>query len=535
MHLDSHKNALYMRHFGFDSLKKVLKIITCGIDLKQWFACVTIYTLIGPLFLMPIGTYASPLKNPNNATLESVNEDISSLTRVWRHFNADLDAKLTPWRRANLNLDLGGPRVDDDKNLKKAEPKLDNPTADSDGAMTHRNVSNDPVSNENIHVDSEPNNLLTTAAPLFQQSQIPDGEYDSLFSYENNLGFPKGQVERDSSNTASALPIRHRVGIANFNFGLPLASISGRGIDAGIGLTYNSRTWNKSCSGNLCSTDHYIYDVEQSWIAPGFSSGLGYLETSAVNVNVITNPPNNDWHTEIRPGGLTDPDGTRHQLECVAWTAISGTPGPQMRCTKYGTSDGTNIKIDAKAYIDNPGNSPSPNLSTYPGASFSTRLPDGTFVYYSGGFGSSTDTRRRHYPLVIQDRNGNRIRIAYRSDQSGRIDYITDTLNRQIKFYYENDTYGNPEKLVAITIPGTGTTGELQVARFYYDSISLSTSGKFDGDITAPTSILALTHVYFPATKTQYKYEYDTNYGMIKKISRFVGATASSTSLSSTG
>ena len=103
-------------------------------------------------------------------------------------------------------------------------------------------------------------------------NQLPDNEKSSIYSYENNVGGAAAYSQPDSSNQAAALPIKHRVGIANFNFGIPLAGLSGRGSSAGVGMTYNSRTWNKSCSqydtsGN-CTQEHFTYDVEQSWIRP---------------------------------------------------------------------------------------------------------------------------------------------------------------------------------------------------------------------------------------------------------------------------
>ena len=137
---------------------------------------------------------------------------------------------------------------------------------------------------------------------------------------------------------------------------------------------------------------------------------------------------------------------------------------------------------------------------------------------------------------MIQDSNGNRIRITYKNDQSGRIDFITDTLNRQIKFYYETDASGNPDKLVTVTIPGMGTNDTIQTVRFYYETLPLQAGGfESTAQVTAPSTIQVLQYVYMPATKTGYKYEYHSYYGMIKKITRQVGMSGSTTATNQTG
>jgi len=76
---------------------------------------------------------------------------------------------------------------------------------------------------------------------------------------------------------------------------------------------------------------------------------------------------------------------------------------------------------------------------------------------------------------------------------------------------------------------------ELQTVRFYYEDMTLNWSGKFVGQITAPSTVRVLRYVYTPATKTAFKYDYHANYGMIKKITRLVGTTVSSTALTTTG
>lgn len=68
--------------------------------------------------------------------------------------------------------------------------------------------------------------------------------------------------------------------------------------------------------------------------------------------------------------------------------------------------------------------------------------------------------------------------------------------------------------------------------------MNLNYAGKFvtGSEVTAPASIRVLKYVYFPSTKSGFKYEYDPSFGMIRKISRMVGMTVSdAASLTATG
>ncbi|MBK9156404.1 MAG: RHS repeat protein [Chloracidobacterium sp.] len=422
--------------------------------------------------------------------------------------------------------------------MKPASDSVDPARVAEEGLRDDAVQADEPAEVEIDHSTAEVEPL---AAPMFL-NQLPPDELDSMYEPQNNLGSPPGQTEADSSNRAAALPIKHRVGTANFSFGIPFASLDGRGIDAGFGTVYNSRTWNKSCSQYAsqspyeCTENHFTYDVDQSWIAPGFGGGFGYLETTAtVQYKHPLESSDFQYFTEFVPRGVTDPDGTRRQMTCVENNPVF--PGTYTSsCKTYRSSDGTHVSISARPWVSNPGNGQTPNTTGYEQAFFTVSYPDGSKIIYSGGFGSGI--YRKHYPLVIQDNNGNRIRISYKDNLSGRIDTITDTINRQIKFYYENDTSGNPDKLVTVTIPGM-TGNEIQTVRLYYEDMSLTTANKFGNQtaaqVTAPSTVRVLKWVYMPSTKSAYKYIYHPNYGMITKIERRVGVTASSTSTTATG
>ncbi|HEX8247414.1 MAG TPA: hypothetical protein VF599_04455, partial [Pyrinomonadaceae bacterium] len=542
-------------------LRKAKVLITVGLEGRQWLASALICAMLSPVISLPVRAAGFTVQG-NAEQFEPVNEQLPVWKQAWRNLNVGLEF----W-----SAYLGNKLVfdDDEKDIEKknsadkkkkgrksvaSEEKEMKPNArraapETESAVVlpeeeKKNLKTEDAKSEEKPVPAGKNsaapvnikNKTPQSAPVRAFNQLPLDERDSIYTVENNLGSPYGQSELDSTNEASALRIRHRAGIANFNFEIPIASLSGRGINAGVALNYNSRAWNKSATVNQNNTlvPHFTYDVDQSWIAPGFTTGFGYLETAAQTRNIIYNAPHNSWHTEIQPLGLTDPDGTRHQLVCKSSSTIPGTSGYQTRCNVYATSDGTLIEFAAKPWIANPNNSWTPYTGTYHQISFATVYPDGSRVWYSGAFGSGLN--RRHYPLIIQDRNGNRLRIVYQSDQSGRIDYIRDTLNRDIKFHYGTDPNNNSNKLVAITIPGMGTNEEIQAVRFYYETMSLETDGFVsDAVVTAPPTISVLKYVYMPDTKTGYKYEYHQKYGMIKKITRLYGMQGSTNATDTTG
>lgn len=533
-------------------------ILRCEIEPRQIVASFMISAMLLPIFSLPVqARFALPSASSEDG-FEAVNEELPVLMEMWKSATSRIEEWSTPLRSENIAYEMsarnvavpdaaGNPKKasdspsDDEKKPKKTsdvekagEKETTNTHAASD---SHGESAESDIVAADKHAAASLKSGSTMAAPVF--NQLPEDEQESVYTAQNNLGSPPGQTEMDSPTEAATLRIRHRAGSANFNFGLPLASLSGRGIAAGVGMSYNSRTWNKSCSqydaNGACTQNHFTYDVEQSWIAPGFSTGHGYLETVArVQFKHPEESSNFQYFTEITPLGITDPDGTRHQMGCVEWNPVF--PGTYtISCKTYRSGDGTFITTPARSWTYNPNNSQTPNTSNYSAASFIVTYPNGSKIWYGGGLGSGTI--RKHYPLIIQDSNGNRIRIGYKSDQSGRIDYIIDTLNRYIRFYYENDTNGNADKLVAVTIPGMGANEEIQTVRFYYeDNFQLYSTGKFIGQITAPATIRVLKYVYMPSTKTGFKYDYHPNYGMIKKITRLAGMTVSNpNSMTATG
>jgi YD repeat-containing protein len=313
---------------------------------------------------------------------------------------------------------------------------------------------------------------------------LPDNETSSLYQPDNLIGTPPGKKKPGALTAASAVPVTES-GNKNFSFGLPIVGLPGRGIDLSLQLVYNSLLWHKSTNPSNGQT-WMTYDVDSGYPAQGFRLGFGQIEDQG-------------------SAGFTlvDSDGTRHAL------VFSNT-------NNYDTTDGTFIHFTG-------------------GSGWGTLFyPDGTQVTYGaagGGF--------RSYPTVIKDRNGNYISISYVNNVGPRIYSITDTVGRLVRFYYDSNS-----ELIAITTPGLTGQSDLQVMRFYYETLSLP-SGLFASGINVdkPASARVIRYIYLPASAEGsssssgdigYRFDYSP-YGMIYHLVKFQGMTASTTSTSSSG
>jgi len=312
----------------------------------------------------------------------------------------------------------------------------------------------------------------------------PDNETTSLYSANNVIGAPMGKKKPGAMTMASAVPTNES-GNNNFNFGLPIVNLAGRGMDVSLGLIYNSLVWNKSTNPSNGST-WMTYDVDTGYPAPGFRLGFGQIEDQGTAGFT-----------------LTEPNGTRHALV-------------QTSANNYDTNDGSFIHFTG-------------------GSGWGTLFyPDGTQVFYGASGGGY-----RSYPTCIIDRNGNFILISYVNSVGPRINTVQDTVGRYVRFYYDSNN-----DLVTITTPGLTGQSDLQVMRFYYENLTLP-SGLFGSGINVakPVTARVLKYVYLPAssegsssTSGDIGYRFDHSaYGMIYQMVKFRGMTASTTSTSTTG
>lgn len=297
------------------------------------------------------------------------------------------------------------------------------------------------------------------------EDPLPDTQTSSLYLPSNKVGRPPGKTEMSASMESAATGGTEMPVSSNHSFAVPVAGLSGRGLDVSLALVYNSRVWHKA--GN-----DLFYDVDSGWPAPGFRLGYGQMEDQGA-------------------GGftLTDPDGTRHAMAKTS---------PSLPYD-YDSTDGTFVHFHGGRGW---------GTATY---------TDGTRVEY----GAAGTNGIRSYPTKITDRNGNYILIGYANGVGPKISSVQDTMGRYVRFYYEGDD------LVSVKTPKLGsTTGEENTTiRLYYSTIDFThgdsnISNLFNPALVtvhAPDTVRVVRYVHFPATNTGYRYDYSP-YGMIRQI-----------------
>ncbi|MCZ7571577.1 MAG: hypothetical protein M5U01_23765 [Ardenticatenaceae bacterium] len=282
-------------------------------------------------------------------------------------------------------------------------------------------------------------------------------------------------------------------GSGNFRFTVPIVSLPGRGMDLNLALHYGSRLWHRA--GN-----EIIYDIDFDWPAPGWSLGFGRMvRMDAVYEGVM----------------LVDGDGTRHPFTGDLLFDLNGEKWFRGR-----TTDGSLIDYVFVTYNGN-------FVRAW------AHYPDGMRIDYGAGCCTTV------YPTRITDRNGNYISITYVNNAGPRIDTVTDTLGRVVRFHYETLGYARG-LLTAITGPGLNG-GTRTLLRVHY--VRLAMSYAFVPGLTpvvrarhsAPDLIDAL---YFPATGSGYwfadPYSF-SSYGMLAKVTEQRGMGFSATSLNEQG
>ncbi|MBI1763666.1 MAG: RHS repeat protein [Acidobacteria bacterium] len=132
--------------------------------------------------------------------------------------------------------------------------------------------------------------------------------------------------------------------------------------------------------------------------------------------------------------------------------------------------------------------------------------------------------------MRIADRNGNYIDIYYQNGVGPKISYIWDTLGRMICFNYDDTG-----KLVTLSVPAyDGQSGRLQVARFYYEALTINPS--FTGSVlpAPPSTRQMLKYIYLNGTQTGWQFDY-SSYGMIYRTKQLRGMAVSGEDLTVTG
>lgn len=274
-----------------------------------------------------------------------------------------------------------------------------------------------------------------------------------------------GPVDSDSS-TARLDPLNETGGggenplSRNFNWTIPLLSLPGRaGLNLGLMLSYNSLVWTK-IGPNVIS-----FDDDHGFPGPGFRLGFPVIQQRYFNSQVGK-----------QAFLLIGPDGSRTELRQVG-TSIY-----------YEAADSSHLLLDENAMI--------------------LRTTDGTQLTYGPNGDEFKCTK-------IKDRNGNFISVSYTAE--GRINTITDTLNRVITFNYIN---GWLDKITQVWKQGSPSPVTHQWARFEYADKTIDTNfpgltvyGPADG-----VNIKTLTKVRF-ADESCYEFTY-TSWGQVWKVTK---------------
>jgi hypothetical protein len=228
----------------------------------------------------------------------------------------------------------------------------------------------------------------TRAMPRLMPLLIDEfGWNDGNFSTADDPGKVRGE------------PLGHApdggAGSSNFQFAAPVLSLSGRGRDVNLGLSYNSRVWHKANS-------EITFDIDHDWPGPGWTLGFGKIVGMGGQSGYM----------------IIEPDGTRRPYTC------SLTIYPDRQEAVCNTTDGS--FIDYKVIGDSPANGGAPQHAD-------VYLPNGTDVAF--GFPANNAV----YAMHSWDRNGNGINVSFRNGNGSQIDKIADTLGRVIQFYYDSN------------------------------------------------------------------------------------------------
>jgi len=265
----------------------------------------------------------------------------------------------------------------------------------------------------------------------------------------------------------------------NYSWGTGLVDLTGRaGMDAGLGLSYNSLLWTKTVSG---SSNTIVFDADKSNVAPGFRFGFPVIEApynndqTSVPTYLMVTGSGAKVELRQRTGSSTlfeSVDSSYLQLEVV------GTGTPQQQSLILRSTDGTRMD----------------------------------YVWKAGAYRCSK----------ITDRNGNIIDINH--DGAGLLRTLTDTLGRVITVSYDNAL--NPLSITQTWQQWNQTTQSWQNTTHTWASFSYKTTPfnyNFSGlTVSAPasgTNLKVLDKVIF-ADGGYYSFDY-TSYGQVKQINRY--------------
>jgi YD repeat-containing protein len=250
----------------------------------------------------------------------------------------------------------------------------------------------------------------------------------------------------------------------NFGWETGLAGLSGRGLSAGFGMSYNSLIWTKQGS-------NIFFDADNSNITPGFRFGFPTIEPSYF-----------DTATGKFAFMMVSPSGGRTEFRQIAATDV------------YETADSSYTQLKFKGAT-------SPNAVE--DLSITVTGTDGTrmnFAWLAGAYRVSK----------ITDANGNYITISH--DEYGLLRTVTDTLNRVITVDYDAQFYPT-------TVKQTWQNGVHNYATFSYTTKEITTNFDTNLSVFGPPSgtvLKVLDKVTF-ADNSFVKFDYNA-YGQVEQV-----------------
>jgi RHS repeat-associated protein len=178
-------------------------------------------------------------------------------------------------------------------------------------------------------------------------------------------------------------------GSQSYTYAVNLFSLPGRnGLNLNLTLYYNSMVWEYNSDNNSM-----VYGGFDS-PSPGFRLDYGLVQ----------------FATDVSLGILTEPSGAKHLFV------------PTSMANQFTTQDSSYILVQYPASAGNP------VIVTY---------KDGLRVLYQV---FDTTYPYQYRPYQLEDTNGNILAIAYQDSNSLRINTITDTVGRVIRFTYDSAT-----------------------------------------------------------------------------------------------
>src|ERR1051326_2735713 len=266
------------------------------------------------------------------------------------------------------------------------------------------------------------------------------------------------------------------VGSQSFTYGVPIFTFPGRtGMDVSLNLSYNSFIWTAGGFNNR----QWLLNAHFDQPSVGFRLDYGWL----------------NFASDGSAGILTDGNGAKHPIGLVP---ISSTQNG------YRTTDGSDIRFQTGA-----------------NGTWLALYKSGLVVTYSlispSGFAQS------YRPVLLEDSNGNTISIAYQNNTSTSIKTITDSVGRNINFFYDASSL-----LSCVTTTSNCTTpsdlspaGPSAALTFKFDwnpnYVLTFNFARSTGTLTSGTSTLrVLTGVTRP-DGTSVKFDYG-DWGIVKTV-----------------